>query len=470
MRTIKLPIIWKSKEEQERFIEIQKNYNNLLRFSYNRIKENTHITTKEITVLQKQMNNIFLDSHFKNCAFQEARALFNKNDKIIFGGKKLFFERQNNKITKEDFQIQKLIPLLSIGENLKQYTCNRKFQILSLKEILFKFTKHEHFILTLPKLRKNYQKLLQGLLIEQTNKKQPITYKLDKDFIYISFNEFEIKENLKQIKNRILAIDMNPNYIGYSVIDWTDSDTFNIINKGIFSLKQLNDKDFALKGKGLNSQSKERIYIRNKREYELIKITDLLINIVKQYQCEIFAYEELNIKSNNKKKGKYFNKLCNNIWNKNLLIEQIEKRCIQNKIQIIKVYANYSSFIGNLAYRNTRLPDQILASIEIGRRAFEFNHQYILKDKQIEKNIIFNNSNNTKINIIQSLEELNFKDNWNDFKDLYNKLKTLKMNYRVLLNQVPCSFQTIFSKRSLLTKAKFAKCQFINKPKGLLIS
>jgi len=63
---------------------------------------------------------------------------------------------------------------------------------------------------------------------------------------------------------------MNPNYIGWSIVDWKSESDFNVIKSGIYSIKELNDKDFSLKGKGLNSSSKERIYISNKRNYETI--------------------------------------------------------------------------------------------------------------------------------------------------------------------------------------------------------
>ncbi|MBO6273682.1 hypothetical protein J6O48_13035 [bacterium] len=61
---------------------------------------------------------------------------------------------------------------------------------------------------------------------------------------------------------------MNPNYIGWSIIDWKSESEFNIVKSGLISIKQLNDKD--LKFKGFSSESKERKYITNKRNYEII--------------------------------------------------------------------------------------------------------------------------------------------------------------------------------------------------------
>lgn len=60
------------------------NYNNVLRYTYNRLKDNL-TSTKELTAAQKSMNNVFVDSHFKNSAIYDAKTVV--GDKVIFGGK-----------------------------------------------------------------------------------------------------------------------------------------------------------------------------------------------------------------------------------------------------------------------------------------------------------------------------------------------------------------------------------------------
>ena len=61
------------------------------------------------------------------------------------------------------------------------------------------------------------------------------------------------QEKIKTIPNRICAIDMNPNYIGFSIIDWKNDNSFVLIDKGILSLKPLNDYDFSLKEQNIFS-------------------------------------------------------------------------------------------------------------------------------------------------------------------------------------------------------------------------
>ena len=72
---------------------------------------------------------------------------------------------------------------------------------------------------------------------------------------------------------------------------------------------------------------------------------------------------------------------------------------------MIKVKAEYSSFVGNFLFRTLNLPDPILASIEISRRGYEFYNQYITKLKNIKKNIIQPDLTKFKQLYLKSLEE-----------------------------------------------------------------
>ena len=300
-----------------RILEYIKNYNNVLHFIYNRLHENDKLKTKEITELQKSMNNVFVDSHFKNSAIFDSKSLL-KNNKVIFGGKKLFIQRCQNKISKEEFQIKKLRPLYSVGESDKKG--NRKFSIITENHIIFKPTRNEHFLLEINP-NKNYQDYLIQLSQLVKEKKIPIDFKLGLEYIYISFDLNKLKNERKivdKIKDRYFAIDMNPNYVGYSVIEWKNEKEYKIIDKGAISLKDLNDYDNSLKGKGLSSESKERKYISDKRNYEISDVAHKLERIANHYKCENFVMENLSIPSKDDGKGKRFNRLGNQQWWRNI--------------------------------------------------------------------------------------------------------------------------------------------------------
>lgn len=455
VRTIKLPYQAKNSSDSKRISEYCQNYTNVLRFTYNRVQDSIKSgnkklpSTAELIAEQRKMNNVFIDTHFLNSAIFEAKAK-SKVSGIIFGGKRNFLKRCQGKISTQEWKELSVQPICSIGESCKKG--NRKFSILSENTVLFKPSIKEHFELTLPKLHKNLKKDLLKLRELQNNCKTPITYRLDKNYIYISFenNDLESMNLSQKVKDRVFAIDLNPNYIGWSVVDWNDSETYKIIDSGVISNKSLNDKDFSLKGKGFSSESKERKYITNKRKFENIDTANFLISKAIHYRCEIFALEDLNIQNSDKSKGRKFNKLCNNVWSRNVLTNQIRKKCDLVKIYFQPVQAAFSSFEGNLIYRKTELPDMCLASIEIGRRGYEFYHQYILKDKQKEKNIIFDISKKSNEAIIQSLEELNYADVFENIKDLYNTIKIRKMKYRVPIEN--SCLKSVFSKKHIKSK------------------
>lgn len=176
-----------------------------------------------------------------------------------------------------------------------------------------------------------------------------------------------------------------------------------------------------------------------------------MCKLANHFKCEIFSLEDLNIKSSDKEKGKKFNRLCNNQWNKNILIHIINKQCFLYNIYVQRIIANYSSFQGNLIYRKEKLPDMILSSIEISRRGYEFYHQYIIKDTIKKKNIVFNDSKKSYEKVSKSLEEFGISVDFKSLQDLYYKLKKMKCSYRFPLEKSVNIFLSDF-KRSLFRK------------------
>ena len=111
--TMKIKYHTETKEDSKRIFQMMVNYNNIVKCTYNYLLKHPKASTSEISHYQNSLNNIFLDTHFKGSAIYEAKGLINKNgeNKIIFGGKKLFIQRCQNKIIKEEFHKQKQIPI-----------------------------------------------------------------------------------------------------------------------------------------------------------------------------------------------------------------------------------------------------------------------------------------------------------------------------------------------------------------------
>ena len=432
--------------------EYRKQYSSVLRYAYNRRKEN--VSEKDCEKLIDKLNNITLiKSYLKRCAVKNASQLCSTNDEnIIFGGKKNFIDRCKHKITNGELKEYRLSKLFIIGE-ANQHG-NRMVKINeNLNSFIFKPDKKTNIKLEIVGLYKKYRKYLKQLLYLQNNKLISISYQLDDEYIYLTFDESLIhkEQKYKSIKNRVFGIDINPNYIGWSIVDWLSSNEFKVIKSGVISIKDINDFDNSLKN--ASNDSKERKYINNKRTHEVYEISKLLVNIAKYYKCELFGLEELKIKNSDKKKGSKYNKLVNNQWNRNKLVNNILKRCRLNSIKGLEVKANYNSFVGNFLFRSLNLPDMILASIEIGRRTYEFNSQYITKDKEQRKNIVIPDVNDFNDRYIKSLEEFNIPGEIKDLVEVYEYLKNSKSRYRVSLEDLNLPmFSRCFSNKSKIKK------------------
>jgi len=446
MQTIKLK--YKTSDENLSVIlDYQRQYSSCLHFAYNRFLEEEHISSmfnylkSDSSILQKikKLNNISLiNSWFMLSLIREAYQIIEarKDQKIIFGGKKNFFMRMKNKITKEEYKILKLNPLCNIGcANSKG---NRFFKIdQELNSILFKPNRATKIQLYLENLRGKYRDILKNLYLRQENKNLSITYKLDSKHIYLTFDEAKLTtfQETAKIENRVLALDLNPNYIGWSIVDWASENQFKVIKSGIYSFKALNDKEYSFKEMKLDSSDSRRIHLSDKRRFEAFEVSKNIINKALYYKVEMIAIEDLFIVSSDKANGKNFNRLCNNQWLRNDFVNNLTKRCNIFKIKLLKIKPEYSSFIGNFLYRSLNLPDMILSSIEIGRRAYEFNLQYIIKTKEKKKNIVQPDLTLFKSLVIKSLEEFDIKEELKSLIELYYFFKKSKKMYRLSLDQ-----------------------------------
>ena len=362
-----------------------------------------------------------------------------RNSSIVFGSKKVFREYIKGNITRDELKVRRLVPLYSIGEGSSpSVKANRKFRISGdLSSIEFRPSRGVSILLNFIGLASNYRKILRVLYPLQESKSIKIAYRLDTEYVYIIIEETDIKEfmeDIPKIPNRVFAIDLNPNYIGWSVMDWRDSseDSYKLIRSGIISIKSLNDLEA-----GLNASSGSLVKTRltHRRRNEVLEIAKSLVETARYYKCQLFSVEDLSMKIEDKRLGRRFNRLVNNQWNRDILISSLNRRCDLYAIRFMKVRPEYSSFLGNILYRNLNLPDMVLSSVEISRRAFEFYGQYISKERQKKKNIVFPERSGFEKAVSRSMEELNIADEFVSFMELYRYIKESKVRYRLSLDQ-----------------------------------
>lgn len=437
---------------------IQENFNKVLRFTYNRVWENSNYSTKELTLFQARLNNVGgCNSHLKNSAIYKCREIFarhsNNVKKVIFGGRANFIARCQHKISREEFIKNRLSQIYSVGQCDRHG--NRLFKIIDTRTIIFKPDRMHHTQLNLKNVGRNREKQLLRLIELQKENCIPITYELDSEYVYITFDNSILENHKYSVRtDRTMQIDVNPNYIGWSVTDWGQDYDFHLVASGMFSLKPLNDYENNL---SVSSDSKKSKYITNKRRYEVIEIAKELFKLCKHYHCEVFSMEDLSMKSTNLNSGRKLNRLINSQWNRKLLFKQIRKHILSSSTTLVEVQPQYSSIVGNLVNRHLALPDPILASIEIGRRGHEFSCQYIFKRRQPEKTVVFPKLETVKKSITQSLEELGIDvPEFNDWVELWSIVKKSKVKYRFpLLSKYESSHFSKNYKRRYLTTYEF---------------
>lgn len=379
-----------------RFIELLNKFNNVVRYSYNRrVKDKiTSLSELEKIVKTKMLNINCLDASWIKCAVKKSFEL-QTDKKLYFGGKYNFFKRKYKKVDK----YSKNSPLEMRGSSSDKG--NRKAEIHD-NLFIFKPAKEIKFEIEL-NLSKNERKLLSIIEEESKQGKNYFNFEINEEFIWISFNE-PVLYNHKFKPNRFLGIDLNPNWIAISIMDKGNIQIY----KEIIDLKLLNKEN------------------KNKKEYELTMINKYIINICKNYQVEFVCLEDLNIKSSNKNKGRKYNKLLNNDWNRNYFVNNLVKWLNINNIKHLMVNPFYTSFIGQI--KNINDYDSIAASKEVAFRGF-----------LLTSGIKIQNYVNEFLSGLVTTHWKEMLPNIFTFKDLYNYFKTEKKSknsYRFLFNDI----------------------------------
>ena len=408
MKTIKLKI----KNEINLTAEL-KEFNSIVRFSFNRFQDG--LKEKEV---RSKVNSLFKNNcWFNQCAIKVGQQLFkkHKDKKIIFGGKRLLINYLKKLITKEEYSSKKLIPLNIQGEASNKGNRLFNFDLVNSK-ITLKLLKKNHQEIVFYKPNKNQFRELSKIQELVENKQLALTVSLNNDYIWLTFDEslLNIQEKFKNLKsNRVLGIDLNPNYIGLSVLEFNKNDEFKVLHKQVYDLNNLN-----ITSKKSSSDSKSK-YLTNKHKFELIEVCYQINSLINTWKCSKLCIEDLNIKSSNKGSGKIFNRLCNNVWNRNLVVNKLKMLSTIFRYELIEVNPAYSSFIGNLLYGSESTPDMIASSIEIARRGY----------KKYSKGWFYPIFNVDNLNE-QWKQTLSGIENW---KSAFEEIKKSKLKYRFQL-------------------------------------
>ena len=234
MITLKLKYRLKDEQDMSLIRNYQRQYSSCLHFLYNRISDNPSVTEKELRLLYNSVNNCSLINKWLfQCAIKEAMQIYKLHGaKVIFGGKSNYIRRNKLAITKEEYKAKRISQVYSIGE--ANYKGNRFFRLQDNFKIVFQPNRNSHHEMQLTGIGHNRAKILRRLTELANQKKVTITYNLSSEYVWISYDE-KLVTNIEtpKIKNRVFAVDMNPNYIGWSIVDWRSSSVFRIVKEGV---------------------------------------------------------------------------------------------------------------------------------------------------------------------------------------------------------------------------------------------
>lgn len=161
----------------------------MYRFAFNRFKDGL----KNLEVYAALNDNFDINSHIVNSIMRNAAVVYSLNkDKKVHFGKFLRFQRRL--ISKEELKESRNIGVLSEGEALKKG--NRLFEIdIENGKFIWKRSRKEHFDLVITeKLNDKRKSILQKLQLIMSEKKIPITFRLKKDKVYLTYDEKVIEK------------------------------------------------------------------------------------------------------------------------------------------------------------------------------------------------------------------------------------------------------------------------------------
>ena len=219
---------------------------------------------------------------------------------------------------------------------------NRLFKVdVQNGKIIYKRACKEHYDLIIDeKLNSKRKALLCKIQSLMEEKKTPITFKVKNNYVYLTYDEkvVEKEKQLKDLKsNRVLGIDLNPNYFGISIIEFKEDDSFKVLYKEAIDVSKL------------QSESK------NKIDFELHQINHHILNLCKNFKVSKISVEDLKFKKN-RFWNKNLNRLCKNQFRYSMVKSHLQTLCSTYGVELIEVNAAYSSIIGNFKSSIANLP------------------------------------------------------------------------------------------------------------------
>ena len=420
-------LIFGDKELLERY---EKQATSLVHIFYNLLVDNPKMTCHEANDHIKGFKNLdLMDSYMVLCAYRRARSMYKRYNKereeplghkLIFGKRKNLIKTSKHTLTKKEFKKLRILPLFLEGQ--KDSFANRRVRIKDKHTLEFVVNGKVIFVFRVSDKRCG---ILNQLKKKQDAKQMPITYTIGDDYITITYNQklLTVPKNHNLLANRIMSIDMNPDYIGITIFDVDqDSHIRNILKAYVIDWSTITELQKELK-QASNSESNK--YLTNKRKHEIKNVGKFISDLSVFYKCKYIAIEDLDFDSNCKG-------FRNSKWNRNLVFQSLFKHSVENGVTILRVNPAYTSIIGNIVCRHN-IPDMCRSAYEIGYRAVKGLQNGNFDKDWVDTNQYLHSLDKIKLFITKSLEECGGKDK--ELKEV-NKLTFNNVNEFIHRNKI----------------------------------
>jgi hypothetical protein len=162
---------------------------------------------------------------------------------------------------------------------------------------------------------------------------------------------------------RVLSLDLNPNRIGWTVVEDAKAPDCRCIAWGGFEYPGLN------RGAKLASDDPRSMALNDKRRHELALIAKDVASKARHYRAAVGVTERLSITPRDHGKGRRFNRLVNACWFRAGFLQPFLRRLKESGLAQAEVNPAYSSLIGNTLWaQSMNIPDPACAALELGRR------------------------------------------------------------------------------------------------------
>lgn len=348
-----------------------------------------------------------VDAWVLHCAALEGMDLrkVNPDGDILFGSRKEFVRRSKGLITNAEWREKRLRPFCSRGD--ATHLGNRHFRLSSDGRACVFQMYGRKIELALPEMFGNSGRVLREAAALAAAKKINLTFRIDSQKLHVTIdpqdlpNHPERRSPVTAVAGRALGIDLNPEFVGLSVVS-------NTVDPSKLSETTLLDHQLVQVAKG-GTLSAELV-----RE-TLAAICNRAIGMCRKWGANLIIFEKGLGKLRSGGRNRSLNRLLN-FWTRSLLVNMMKRKAGLAGITVVEVWGGYSSTIGNLAFE---APDACASAAEIGRRGLALSAR--------------------KKDVLPVFEEGWLSGRWKDqtlpvecgsWKELHQAIKTAKIGYR----------------------------------------